>query len=48
MCSGEEQGLLNENETLKIIDDKLINQTSHRYVISVIHLLVSLINARYQ
>ena len=38
---------LNQNETLKIIDDRIINQRSHKYVISVIR-LVSLINARYQ
>ena len=39
--------LLNENETLILIDDKPFNQTSHKYVVSVIH-LVFLINARYQ
>ena len=39
--------LLNENETLKHIDDQLINETSYKYVISLIH-HVCLINATYQ
>ena len=38
---------LNENETLKITDNRLINQASHKYVTSVIH-LISLINARHK
>ena len=39
--------LLNESETLKSTDDKLINQTSYKYVINVIH-LASLIRTRFQ
>ena len=41
------QTLLNESDALKSTEDKLINQTSYKYVISVIH-LASLIRTRHQ
>ena len=39
--------MLNEHRILKPPGDKLINQTSYKYVRSVIYLL-TLINVRYQ